>query len=171
MSPNIRVATSIDAHDLTTLGITTFVDAFAHHNTAEDMDLYVTGEMNVEKIEAELLVPDNIFFMAYVGDALAGYAKVRSVNPPPELNGVKALEIERLYVLKQFQNKHIGLALLEHCISFARSKLCSIIWLGVWEHNHGAIRFYERIGFSRFGAHGFRLGNDDQTDILMKKDI
>lgn len=43
--------------------------------------------------------------------------------------------------------------------------------LGVWEHNHRALRFYEKNGFIAFGTHIFQLGNDQQTDILMKKSV
>ncbi|MEM9391391.1 MAG: GNAT family N-acetyltransferase, partial [Bacteroidota bacterium] len=45
------------------------------------------------------------------------------------------------------------------------------IWLGVWEYNTDAIRFYERLGFTPFGQHSFILGSDHQTDILMKKPL
>jgi len=47
----------------------------------------------------------------------------------------------------------------------------SHIWLGVWEHNYPAQDFYKKKGFVRFSEHVFVLGNDVQTDFLMKKDI
>ncbi|MNF16430.1 Protease synthase and sporulation negative regulatory protein PAI 1 [compost metagenome] len=45
------------------------------------------------------------------------------------------------------------------------------IWLGVWEENKRALRFYEKNGFTVFDKHIFRLGNDEQTDLMMKKTI
>lgn len=42
------------------------------------------------------------------------------------------------------------------------------IWLGVWEHNVDAIKFYEKQGFKKFDTHIFKLGDDEQTDNLMK---
>ncbi len=42
------------------------------------------------------------------------------------------------------------------------------LWLGVWEKNEPAILFYEKQGFVPFDTHGFMLGNDLQTDILMR---
>jgi ribosomal protein S18 acetylase RimI-like enzyme len=41
-------------------------------------------------------------------------------------------------------------------------------WLGVWEDNHRAIRFYEKNGFEKFDSHPFILGESKQTDLLMK---
>ena len=41
------------------------------------------------------------------------------------------------------------------------------LWLGVWEHNARAIRFYEKCGFRDAGSHPFLLGNDLQTDRIM----
>ena len=45
------------------------------------------------------------------------------------------------------------------------------IWLGVWEENPRATRFYQKNGFVAFGKHIFKLGDDEQTDILMKRPL
>ena len=165
----IRRATITDAPLLTELGIATFVDAFAAHNTKEDMDLYVATEMGVEKITAELADANNIFFLVFDGDLAVGYAKVRDTQTPEELAAYHALEIERIYILHTAQNKKVGSTLMQYCLDYGRNKKYNLIWLGVWEHNHGAIRFYERWGFTLFGSHPFILGTDHQTDVLMKR--
>jgi len=43
------------------------------------------------------------------------------------------------------------------------------VWLGVWEENPRAIRFYQKNGFVEFDKHIFKLGDDKQIDIMMKK--
>jgi ribosomal protein S18 acetylase RimI-like enzyme len=45
------------------------------------------------------------------------------------------------------------------------------MWLGVWEENPRAIRFYQKQGFVEFDQHIFQLGEDAQTDILMKLNL
>ena len=45
------------------------------------------------------------------------------------------------------------------------------IWLGVWEYNHAAQRFYGRNGFVKVGSHQFMVGSDVQIDFLMKKEL
>ena len=80
-----------------------------------------------------------------------------------------ALEIARIYAVQKSIGKGVGRALMQHCIEIARQRNFRIIWLGVWEKNQKAITFYSKWGFEKFGDHMFMLGNDPQTDWLMKK--
>lgn len=58
--------------------------------------------------------------------------------------------------------------LYEKAIERAKDINAEFVWLGVWEQNPRAIRFYEKNGFKAFDKHIFRLGNDEQIDIMMK---
>ena len=42
------------------------------------------------------------------------------------------------------------------------------IWLGVWQENPKAIQFYTKNGFEVFDQHVFKLGDEEQTDFLMR---
>ncbi len=108
------------------------------------------------------------FYFARVDGVLAGYLKLNFGVSQTELKDPKAIEIERIYVLKAFQGKRVGQALYEHALQLARDRGVDYIWLGVWEQNHKAIRFYEKNGFVAFDKHLFMLGDDPQTDIMMK---
>ena len=160
-----------DIDILTHLSISTFRDAFGQANTKEDMDKYLAEEMSREKLYAELNDKDNYFFMVSDHERVVGYAKMRVADIPEELAATNPIEVERIYVLQAYHNKKIGAVLMDHCITFAMHGGYDVLWLGVWEHNGGAIRFYERLGFELFGAHNFLLGNDMQTDVLMKKKL
>jgi diamine N-acetyltransferase len=74
-------------------------------------------------------------------------------------------------VLKEFHGKNVGKLLYEKALHIARQKNAGYVWLGVWEENHRAIRFYKKNGFKEFDKHIFRLGNDNQTDIMMKLNL
>ncbi len=165
----ITLATVDDAELLTDLGITTFCETFMADNKQEDMDKYIAEEMNIDKIRTELNDKANLFLLAAYDKKVAGYAKMRSVKTPGELNSKSPLELERLYVLKEYHSKKVGAGLMQYCIDYAIVNKHDALWLGVWEHNHRAINFYKKWGFEQFGSHIFRLGDDDQTDILMKK--
>ena len=39
------------------------------------------------------------------------------------------------------------------------------------EYNKNAIEFYKHLGFKMFSKHSFLLGNDNQTDLLLKINI
>ena len=167
----ISIAEITDSAALTALGITTFVDTFAKDNRKEDMDKYVAEEMNIGKITAELADTNNLFFMARYDGNLVGYAKIRSSKIPEELADTKPMELERIYVLKEFKGKKIGAALMNLCLTHAATNGFDTMWLGVWQHNHTAIKFYKQRGFEFFGSHHFRLGDDLQTDELMMKKL
>ena len=168
---HITIARAEDAAALRNLSITTFVQTFADANSPEDMEKYLAKEMSPGKIGCELQDPDSIFFLAWDGDTLAGFAKVNTDVKADAPKEGKTIEIERLYTLQAYQGKKVGAQLMQHCIDHARQNGFTIIWLGVWEHNHKAIAFYNRWGYVPYGTHIFRLGTDDQTDILMKKKL
>ena len=97
-----------------------------------------------------------------------GYLKLNFGDSQTELKDQKALEIERIYVLKEFHGKKVGQLLFEKALKIAEEKKVDYVWLGVWEENLRAINFYKKNGFEEFDKHIFKLGNDEQTDIMMK---
>ena len=101
-------------------------------------------------------------------EVVVGYFKLNWGDAQKDIHDENAVEIERIYVLKEFQRKRIGQQMLAKTIELAKDKGAEYIWLGVWEKNIKAIRFYEKHGFEKFGEHVFMLGNDKQTDHLMK---
>ncbi len=148
-----------------------FFTAFAHLNTADDMALYAAKAFTVEKLTEELSNPGSHFYFALSGDQIAGYLKLNTNKAQTEFQDPRALEIERIYVDAKFQNRQIGKQLLQFAIDKAIENNLDYIWLGVWDANDKAIRFYERHGFQIFSSHEFMLGNDKQTDLLMRKTL
>jgi diamine N-acetyltransferase len=163
-----------NTHDITSLVILsrlTFEQAFAKQNTKEDLEKYINENFSHTKLTEELTDAFNKFFIAFSGDEPLGYYKLRLKPHPDQPKNTKAVELERIYVLHQHQSKKVGAALMEHAINFARINNFDTVWLGVWERNEKAITFYKRWGFEIYGAHPFMLGNDPQTDVLMKKSL
>jgi ribosomal protein S18 acetylase RimI-like enzyme len=168
----IRIATVADAALIADLSRETFYNAFAIHNTKADIDKFMNEVFTREKLMSELNLPDNIFLLAYTGDEVAGYVRMRDKNiPETSLGTDNIIEISRIYTASSIIGKGVGSALLSECIAIAKQKQREYIWLGVWEKNDSAIRLYERFGFKRFGEHPFILGDDAQTDWLMMRKI
>lgn len=67
--------------------------------------------------------------------------------------------------------KKVGQLLYEKAIEVAQQKNKTSVWPGVWEKNPRAIRFYEKNGFSAFNKHIFKMGADEQTDMMMRKNL
>lgn len=167
----LSIAGPADAAALARVSTDTFFETFAAFNTREDMDAYLLQNFTPAQVQQELEDPAASFVLARHEGILAGYMKLRRSESPAELAGQPALEIERLYVLKPYQDRKVGAALMQHAIDTARSGGAQVLWLGVWEHNPKAIAFYQRWGFKTFGSHGFQLGSDLQTDLLMKLEL
>jgi diamine N-acetyltransferase len=167
----IRKCTSKDADTIVFLGRKTFTDTFGAVNTEENMKMYLDDTFSVDKILIEMNEPGAVFFIAEVQSVPCGFAKVRTSHNPEELNGRKALEIERIYAVNDFIGKGIGAKLMKTCLDHARENQFEIVWLGVWEHNLFALDFYKKWEFELFGQHVFMLGTDAQTDLLMKRKV
>ena len=169
MSISIRLATTEDAELIADLSRKTFYDTFAAQNTAENMDIFMNQTFTKEKLIEEVSEDRHTFIIAEISGQVVGYAKLREGNNHEGLGDLPSIEISRIYSLKNVIGKGVGSALMTECIKIAHDIGKRIIWLGVWEKNELAIRFYERWGFEKFAEHEFVLGKDVQTDWLMKK--
>lgn len=170
MDTLIRKAGPGDAEQIADLSRKTFVETFAPFNTESDMEKFLHGPFTRANLIAEVLSPGSIFFLAEVGGKAAGYARLRLGRGKPE-PGSDSIEIARLYADQSWLGKGIGHALMKACLDEAILLGKHTVWLGVWEHNTRAIRFYSNWGFEKFGETDFILGDDVQRDWLMKKDL
>ncbi len=168
---SIRTANKDDAALIADLSRQTFYETFAAQNTKSDMEKFMAEQFSRELLMEQVSEPGNIFLIAFVDDQPAGYARLKDSENPATLGNADALEISRIYVTNTAIGTGIGKALMQECIRVAIKRNKEMIWLGVWEHNTRAISFYEKFGFSKFATHVFLLGNDPQTDWLMKKDL
>jgi len=167
----IRLVRPFETEELLSLSRKTFYDAFEHLNNKDDFEAYTVVAFTGQKLLSELNNPHSQFYFAIIDDEKVGYIKLNYSSAQTELQDDNAIEVERIYVLASHQGKKIGNQLLDFAIHKAKDEGKHFIWLGVWEHNEAAQRFYERHGFKAFGSHKFWVGKDEQTDILMRKEL
>ncbi|MCC9072142.1 GNAT family N-acetyltransferase [Flavobacterium sp. F-65] len=160
--------TIADIERLQVIGKQTFLETFLEDNSKQDMDNYLSNSFSSDKLKKEIENPNSEFYFASLNDEVIGYLKLNSGDAQTELKNNDALEIERIYVSKRFLGKKVGQLLYEKALLIAKQKNVDYIWLGVWEENHRALAFYTKNGFIEFDKHDFKLGNDIQTDIMMK---
>jgi diamine N-acetyltransferase len=154
--------------DLQKIGRQTFDETFSEHNSKENLESYLNEGFSYEKLTAELTNENSEFYFATLKNEVIGYLKVNFGDSQTELKDDKALEIERIYVLKEFHGKKVGQLLYNKAIEIAKEKNADYVWLGVWEKNLRALSFYRKNGFAEFDKHIFKLGDDEQTDFMMK---
>lgn len=167
----VTKVTPQDISQLQKIGKDTFYESFSEMNDAADMEEYLREGFSIKKITAEVNDNNTLIYFAKIEGQVIGYLKLNFGASQTEFQDENAMEIQRIYVSKDFQGKNIGQLLYEKAIEVAKQKHVGYVWLGVWEKNPRAIKFYERNGFEAFDKHLFRLGKDIQTDILMKLNL
>lgn len=166
--------TKIELNELEQLQIIskwTFFETFSDKNTEENMRKYLEEGFTLNKLKEELVNPNSTFYFAKLNTIVAGYLKLNFGQAQTELKEKNGLEIERIYVLKDYHGKKIGQLLHNKAIEIAKEMNVDYVWLGVWEENKRAIQFYKKNGFVEFDKHIFKLGDDEQTDLLMRVEI
>lgn len=167
----IRKVTLEDLNLLQEIGRKTFFETFSESNTEENMAKYLEDGFSIGKLTEELNNEHSEFYFAVLDGKVIGYLKLNFGQSQTELQDSSSLEIERIYVLQEYHGKKVGQVLYDKAMRVADEKKVSYVWLGVWEENPRAIRFYQKNGFVEFNKHIFVLGDDEQTDIMMRKDL
>ena len=88
-----------------------------------------------------------------------------------DIKSPKSLEIEKIYILKDYQSKGLGKTLLNEIIRIAKNDNKEFIWSGVLEKNKNAISFYNKNGFKQIGRFPFKVENYIKTGFIMQRDI
>ena len=167
----IRRARNDDIDNVAELATRSFVDAFGDQNDPADLDAYLKTTLSLASFEKQFADDRSIFLAATASDSdsLAGYAKLRLSNKHASVSGEKPIEIERIYSDSAMIGRGVGAALMRSCLAEAAKLERDVIWLGVWEQNEHAIRFYKRWEFEVTGSQEFMLGSDLQNDLVMAR--
>ncbi len=168
VSMEMRRLTGEDVLLLQQIGRKTFEETFSSSNSKENMEKYLEKGFSLIKLQGEIDDPNAEFYFAMQDNNIIGYLKLNIGQSQTEIKNDNALEIERIYVLKEFHGQNIGQQLIEKAFERAFSQQVDFIWLGVWEKNKRAIQFYTKNGFIAFDKHIFKLGDEEQMDIMMK---
>ncbi|WP_430602056.1 hypothetical protein IGJ02_002266 [Enterococcus sp. DIV0724b] len=167
----IKKITLNDLAALRALSIKTFTDTFAKDNTPEDLKEYLDQAYTEEKLANELQNQDSEFYFIYSNEQLSGYLKINVNEAQTETIEEDALEIERIYIDSNFKRLGLGKMLYHKAIERAKELNKTSIWLGVWERNFSAMKFYHKMGFIQVGQHSFYMGEDEQIDLIMKMEL
>ena len=160
-----------DLRELREISRSTFFEAFGEQNNSEDLHSYLNKAFSEETLKNELLDPRSEFYFAKLKNKTLGYFKINFEGAQTEFQDPDAMELERIYVLKEHQKQKLGQAMLDAVIEMAIQRGLRYLWLGVWEKNQQAIKFYQKNRFEFAGTHDFWVGNDLQTDRIMKLNL
>ena len=171
MTIKIKECTHEDISKLQEISYETFNETFKNQNSPENMNAYLEKAFNLKQLEKELSTISSKFLFISIGNEVAGYLKINTDDAQTEDIGDESLEIERIYIKKEFQKHGLGKQLLNKAIEIAKTRNKEKIWLGVWERNENALTFYRKMGFIQTGAHSFYMGDEEQIDLIMTKTL
>lgn len=171
MRLSIRECITDDIYTLREFASQTFNDAFAHLNTPANMQAYLKQAFDIDRLRSELSNSSSRFYFLYSDEDLSGYLKLNEYKAQTDINDPESLEIERIYVARKFQGSGLGGVLISKAVEVANARKKAYLWLGVWQKNAGAISFYKKNGFFEAGKHSFFMGEEEQTDFILRRDL
>jgi len=172
METKTRKCTTKDIAQIIEIGTETFKDTYSSDHTTADIAVYLQEHYTTDTIKEEIENPNCYYFFAEPAEGEnTGFMKLTVKNEPSELNGKTGLQINRVYVKKEFKGQSIGKTLLNEAITLAGSLNLDCVWLCVWEHNLPALKFYEKLDFIKIGTTTFSFGSTTDTDYYMMLEL
>lgn len=113
-------------------------------------DLFRSGAQKYDKAALEALIKDETrpIFIAEEDARVLGYCFciLQTVQNDPVLADRRSVYIDDLCIDEACRGKHVGRALYQHTLAFARALRFDSVTLNVWAFNESALRFYEAMG-------------------------
>lgn len=170
-SLQIRTGVEADGAELAAFAARTFAETFGPDNRPEDLQAHLVASFGLAQQSAELRNPDMTTLLALDGGRLIAFAQLRRQSPPACVPHRGAIELHRFYVDRAAHGKGIAQRLLRAVHDAAGQWRAPHLWLGVWERNPRAIKFYRNCGFTDYGSHDFLVGTDRQTDRVLAMSV
>lgn len=167
----IKPVTLNDVNELQKISCLTFKTTFGPYNTEANISKYLASAYSIDKLSTEIRDLNTYFYLGYLDKMMVGYLKINVNQAQTEKMGCEFLEIEKIYVVAEYNHMGIGSKLMMQAINLAKSLNKKFIWLGVWKDNLNALSFYQKSGFYKNGEHTFTIGDDHQIDYIMKMNL
>jgi GNAT superfamily N-acetyltransferase len=152
-----RIASIEDRDLLVEVGRRTFFETFVGTCSDSDMDLFLITSYAPEKVEAELKDPLSRFLILEDSQGPLGFTRLQG-----EAEG--RAELVRFYMEQRAIGSGHAHTLMQDTLDLAKDLGYSQIYLGVWEKNFRAQKFYMKWGFIKTGEKIFLVGTDPQVD-------
>jgi ribosomal protein S18 acetylase RimI-like enzyme len=167
----IRRAEDDDALALSVLAERTFRAAFAESNSPANMQLHCAANYGHALQLADIRESSRETWVAEADKRLVAYVQLRLDAASSVVLSEQPVEIQRFYVEASHHGTGLAHHLMAHVLARAEAAGSAELWLGVWERNLRGLAFYRKWGFDVVGEHIFKLGDDPQRDLVMRRDV
>lgn len=167
----LRPAVREDALCLCVLAMQVFLDTYATNGIRLSLAREVLHTYSQAAFEQAIRAPDSRLCVAETDGHLIGFAHV-TLQATHELAPVGAqAELLRLYVQAPFAGAQVGTQLLRASERMAQDGGATVLWLTAWVHNHRALAFYARRGYTDCGLTDFTFEGESHTNRLYAKSL
>jgi len=167
-----RLALPADAGELAAFGSESFVAAYEHALNPGNLALHVARTYSEELQRRELEAPDAWTIVADRDGDLVAAAYLRWAPPPADLAPERRwAEIARFYLAKPYWRTGISTDLMVATLASIRERQGEPVWLQAWEKAGAALRFYRKWGFLEVGQAPFKLGAEEQRDLILVRSL
>jgi len=165
----VKIASYKEAKIVSDVAVKTFRESFGYLFDDAEIESFLRKTFACEKIESDLRENNNIFSLAYFNGAPVGYYKLKLFSGAVDQFDPDAVQIHKIYLLKEFQGRHIGGHLLRHLLSLPQLFNFNYLWLLVLDTNLRAISFYQKYGFVKTAKRPFQImGQEYQYDLMIR---
>ncbi|WP_324073977.1 MAG: GNAT family N-acetyltransferase [Erythrobacter sp.] len=162
-----RPAILADAPALAVLGAETFVAAFGHLYTPEDLSAFLAQVHNPEAVAGEIAGNECTHCLVEHEGQLIAFCKLRYPSHYASYSdAANPLELGQLYALPGHTGHGIGAQLMDWALGVARERGHDAVLLSVYSENFGAQRFYQRYGFGKIADITFQVGDHFDPEFL-----
>ncbi|NBB25878.1 GNAT family N-acetyltransferase [Porphyrobacter sp. SLTP] len=163
----LRPATLADAPALAALGAETFIAAFGHLYTPEDLAAFLAQVHAPGPVAEEIAGDSCTHCLAEEDGALVAYCKLRYPSHYTSYSDARdPIELGQLYALPTHTGTGIGAKLMDWALGVARERSHDAVLLSVYSENFGAQRFYQRYGFGKIADITFQVGEQLDAEFL-----
>ena len=160
-----------DVITLQKIATKSFTAMFGPYHEPQAVKAYTDEAYALTILRTELSNPDSRTYFLKLDGRPIGYMKLNWRAAQTDQLFDNAMQLQRIYLLPEYWNQHLGQLLMEKALDEARQTGVKTVWLGVWEHNDVALAFYRKKGFIKYSEHVFYMGDDPQTDYLFIKQL
>ena len=165
----MRRAHPHDAAALAHLAATAFAAKFGYLYPPEVLRDFLHRTHAEPVVAAQLADPTFTIWVVPGDGRLLAYAMLAPCRLPHPGVTPSCIELRRLYTAPNATGTGLGTLLMLQAILPAIAAHHGDAWVGVYEENHGARRFYARHGFETVGAYDFMVGPVNDRDLILRR--
>ncbi|HJT73204.1 MAG TPA: GNAT family N-acetyltransferase [Chitinophaga sp.] len=145
----IKICTKENIQDLIKISKQSYLEHYTYL-WLDNGESYMQANFNADKLSDELSDPNSVFFLIYNEENPVGLIKLNINTAVSGFSSDTALELERIYFIKEASGKGLGKEAINFVSDFAKQRSKSIVWLKAMDSSD-AVEFYKKRGFQVIG--------------------